>query len=288
MPKAFVILSDQAHYGREAFIEGLARHGFIVVAHPPEAPTHEHDVVLTWNAAHRVQPHHEKARAGGGAVIVAENNYAGLDRNGRRGYALALDGHQGSGRWYAPLPTDTARLDALNLPFQPFRACEGDRVLIAAQRGIGSPLMASPPEWAEQTRDRLEQPFSDFRCTIRAHPGPRPPRVSLEDELKGVRALVTWASNCATTALIAGVPTFYDAPSIITAGCAQPLNDHLVGVFDEEARRQAFHRLSWAQWFIDEVRSGEAFEPLLAIHRGRLQPCRVGTYGSAYLESQRA
>jgi hypothetical protein len=274
MPTAYVHLPHQVSYRREAFINGFARLGYIVHQCQPPRPLGVEDVAVIWNRTARSKMTVDMAKIGGGAVIVAENGYWGQDAQGRQAYALALDGHCGSGRWYAP-PGDDSRLQRLQIDFKPFRTIAGERVVIAGQRGIGSEAMRSPPEWDSIVAANLQ--FKGFEALVRPHPGvDKHANGPLMDDLADARCLVVWSSNCATEALIEGVPVFYDAPAIVTAGAARPFREFPTGASYEGQRQDVFERLAWAQWFVDEIDSGEALRILVDVHAGRLPACQRG------------
>jgi len=269
MPIAYVHLPPQVHYRREAFIEGFAALGFSVRQCQPSTALGPEDAAVIWNKTARSLQTVEMARKGGGALLVAENGYytpAGADH---QPYAIALDGHNGSGRWYAP---DDSRLKALDIPFKPFRPQEGSKVVVAAQRGIGSPEMRSPPGWHADVADRLFK----WDVVVRPHPGMEPPATALLDDLEDARCLVVWSSNCATTALINGIPTYYAAPHIITAPAARKLTEDLDLDTYEHLRHEAFAKMAWAQWTLDEIRSGLAIKTLLRVQFGHLPAVQRG------------
>ncbi|AXQ68673.1 hypothetical protein HOU00_gp452 [Caulobacter phage CcrPW] len=273
MPKAYVHLLEAVHYRRDAFVNGFARLGYIVERGTPAVPLAPDDVVVIWNKTARSAQALRMARKNGAAVLVAENGYFGKDANGHQPYALALDGHNGSGRWYAP---DSSRLDRLNVPFEPLRAPGMGKVLIADQRGIGSQKMRSPPKFGVQMLERLthHQPFRQIE--LRAHPGRHAAGVSLERDLEDCDALVVWSSNCATLALQKGIPVHYCAPAIASAGAAKPFMPSLRASFTETERREAFSNMAWAQWFLDEIASGEAMRTLLDVYAGKLPSVSPG------------
>jgi len=274
MPTAYVHLPHQVTYRREAFIRGFARLGFSVNECQPARPLEPDEVAVVWNKTGRSKQTVDMAKIGRGALIVAENGYRGRDSDGRQAYAMALDGHCGSGRWFAP-EGDDSRLKRLQIDFQPFRPGEGKKLLIAGQRGIGSEAMRSPPNWAETLPHRSN--LRGYTCNIRPHPGLHKDAAEpLLEQLEGVHSLLVWSSNCATEALIAGYPVYYDAPTIVTAGAAWPLRQFPHESFTEEARQAAFQRLSWAQWFVSEIESGEAARVLLDVHLGKLKSCNQG------------
>jgi hypothetical protein len=269
---AYVHLREDPHYRHDAFIQGLRRLGYHIELGEPYGPLTKDQVVVIWNKTSRSDRTIEMARKGEGAVIVAENGYYGKDKQGRTPFALALDGHCGSGRWYVG---DDTRFKALGIEFKDWRPTTSSRkVLIADQRGIGSPRMASPPNFGANMAAALTG--QGWRPQVRPHPGDKKVIGDLLTDLEGAMALVVWSSNCATTALIEGIPTFYCAPTMITAGAAQRYAPSRLRELVRPDRTEAFVRMSWAQAFVEEIESGEALQRLLDVHAGDLPACQEG------------
>lgn len=272
MPLAYLHLPDHVKERRQAFADGVRALGFSPVEGPVRAPVTSDDLVITWNLTARSTQSAQRAREQGAAHIVVENGYVGLDQNGWQYYAMALDGHCGSGRWYAP---DDSRLKALQIEFQPWKLDNPRKVLVAAQRGIGSPQMRSPSMWAEGIVKELAK--RGYEGRIRPHPGAnKEGGVPFDEDVRDVGTVIVWSSNCATKALIRGIPVFYAAPFIITAGAAAKLQHLGRHNFTDAARYEAFSRLAWAQWTLAEISSGEAIDYLLQVQRGALPACRKG------------
>ncbi|UTU07849.1 hypothetical protein CcrC1_gp163 [Caulobacter phage C1] len=271
MPRAYVDLKDTPHYRLTSFINGFARLGFLVRRGAPDQPLGPDDAVVVWNRMGRSLKAETMAREGGAALIVAENGYHGKDADGIQSYALALDGHNGSGRWFVG---DDERLKALRIDFKPWRVQQTGKFLIAAQRGIGSPLMRSPPHFAERLVERVEA--QGMRAYIRPHPGQHTPPTTLLQDLEDKEGLLVWSSNAATQALIHGVPVHYMAPSIVTRGAAKRLTTPFLWNSSADARPEAFQRMAWAQWFLSEIASGEALRTLLDVHQGKLPSVQEG------------
>lgn len=247
--RALNLLREQLHYRRDAFDEGLRAVGFEVVkALPRPAPD---DLLVIWN---RYGGYDEIARyfeQFGARVVVAENGYLGKAWRGGDWYALALNHHSGAGKWpdggperWAQHGTELAR----------WRDGAGE-ILVLGQRGIGEAGIASPTGWAEAVQRQ-------YGGRIRPHPGKNEPAVSLEADLADARAVLTWHSGAALLALLAGVPVFYAFPRWIGAEAARPLWEFEAGPRQGD-RLAMFQRLAWAQWQLDEIRSGEAFDHLL-------------------------
>lgn len=264
MPTAFSILPERFADARHAAIEtGLKKAGWRVEK-GFGLPRGGDDLLVTWT---RHRGHRESCatafEAAGGRVAVCEEGYI-REVRGRRHFALALDDHNGAGRWRVG---DARRWESFGIAPAPWRR-GGRTILLREQRGIGSARMASPPLWHDDAARRLER-LTQRPVVFRPHPRSRlyaaaakaqPP---LDAALAEAHAVVTWASSLAVQALIAGVPVFYEAPHIVCAGaCTRGLEE--IDDPPRPDRRPAFERLAWAQWSLDEIASGDAFRFLLA------------------------
>lgn len=281
--KAYCLIRQGPVYRRDSFMRGLAAAGLNVSSLIPRQPGPE-DVLVIWNRYAGNDDLARRFELGGGRVIVAENGYLGLggrthrahDRTNRRMYALALDDHNGRGRWPAPKPGDVPRFPQLEAAVKPWRA-GGRKVLVCAQRGIGSPGRASPSFWqdkvAREIRDVLKVPV-----VVRPHPGDDDPRVALEQDLDGAQACVIWASGAGVKALVEGVPVFYACAWWVCAIGARRFEGAgslLTPIRNDVQRAAALERMAWAQWTCDEIASGEPFVRLLEITRAESRPAAV-------------
>jgi len=271
MAHAYIMLRAAPAYRRDAFAAGFERLGYRVryEAAPPEPG--RGDVLVIWNrygAGAAAAGAFERA---GEAVLVAENGYLGHDRAGRAYYALARDGHNGTGRWPVGGPE---RWRTLGRRLQPWRR-QGRHVLVCGQRGFGYNPMAMPDDWPQRVAAELRQ-VTDRPLWFRPHPARRRrlpgagyDRLTdftrpLAADLKGAWAAVVWSSNAATEALLAGCPAFYLAPHIVTAGAAEPGLANLEAPSRPE-RRPVFERLAWAQWSVAELATGTPLHRLLCL-----------------------
>lgn len=278
---AYCLIRPQPVYRRDAFVQGLAAAGLNVCTNLPRRPGVE-DVLVIWN---RYGEHDGLARrfeAAGARVLVAENGYLGYggrshrphDLGGRRMYALALHDHGGRGRW--PHPAGASRFARLEVEVKPRRA-SGSKVLVCAQRGIGSPGRGSPPGWADQVAREIRAAFG-VPVVVRPHPGDGAPAIPLEQDLSTALACVIWASGCGVKALVEGVPVFYACPWWVCAGGARRYQGPASlrsPVHDDLARAQALERMAWAQWTVDELASGEPFRLLLSLPADEIDPLPV-------------
>lgn len=244
MKRAVSLIRPQLVYRREAFHAGLQAAGYKLESYLAEI--RPHDVLVIWNRYGEYDAHAKRFEKAGARVVVAENPYL---REGKW-LALAKSHHSGAGSWNVGGPE---RWDALGIELQPWRS-EGKEVLILGQRAIGELGIAAPRGWAETIQKQLGG-------RVRSHPGTSAPAVALEDDLRKAHAVVTWNSSAALRALILGVPVFCAFPQWIGASAATPI-DEFPRPRDVD-RLAMFRRLIWAQWTIEEIKSGEAFRCLL-------------------------
>lgn len=251
--RAALMFRPNRHYRAMEFGHGLARHGFSVSTSASPSPTPD-DLLVLWNrtrAFERTAAAYERA---GARVLVAENGY--LDRiNGEKHYALALGHHNGAGRWFVG---DQPRFEIEQQPIG-----QGDAILILPQRGIGEPGVAMPADWPRQIRERIGR-LTKRPVIVRRHPGMHHPsrHTPLEQDLARAHAVVTWASGAAIKAIRAGLPCFYELDGWIANCAATRLADQLEQCESIDSG-ELWRRVSWGQWTMADLESGEAFDRLL-------------------------
>jgi hypothetical protein len=258
--RALCLLRDALAYRRDAYLAGLAAAGYRVEKAIP-APRRD-DVLVIWNRYGAADDMARNFERHGARVIVTENGHLGKGWRGGSWYAMARGHHAGAGTWPDGGP---ARWDGWGVDLAPFRT-GGDEILILAQRGIGENGLRSPPNWADRVREQLHRRNPATKARVRAHPAGGAPSIPLEEDLRNVRAVVTWHSAAAASSLLLGVPVFYDCPSWIGAEAGLPLARLFDGTEpkrDDAARLAMFRRLAWAMWNLDEIQDGTAFRHLL-------------------------
>lgn len=240
----------------KAMIAGLSRHGVGVQQSIP-CPPADTDAVVCWGW--RVG---ERYRAAGHDVLVMERGHVGDRRAftscgwnglGRRGrYVAAMDG---GGRWRRhwgrltqPWRHDTAYALVLG-------QCAGDAALDRLTGGLDA--------WAEQTAAGLVEKGWDV--VYRPHPladsGFCPPsatrsRMTLTDDLAGAGLVVSWNSTASVESVLAGVPTV----TFDEGAMAWPVTSHDLGEITRPDRHQWCADLAWAQFSLEELASGFAWE----------------------------
>lgn len=264
---AWITLRISPPYRSWAFGAGLETLGFTPrTGFPPPGAVRPEDVVVTWNLNPRYRPAAEAARAAGCPLLVAENGYIGKVGDMTPYYALARDGHNGSGFWYVGKED---RWAALGHKMTPWHYRVKGHVLIVGQRGIGSDLMKSPHNFIDTARERVDRVIKKlglppYPILVREHPGREgdTSAPTLAEHLAGARAVVTWASNVANLSILYGLPTMRMAPYHVNSAAFTTLED----LFTKEAepdRLTAFRSLAWAQWSLHEIQDGTAFRSLL-------------------------
>jgi hypothetical protein len=255
-PIAVCLIRDLPHYRREAFVSGLWKVGKRVVA-SAALPGSKDDWLVIWNRYGENERQADIWEHRGGTVVVAENGYIGADAEGRQLYAIAIHGHNGSGRWHVG---EEDRFGALGISVAPWRT-GGDYVLVCGQRGIGTRQMASPANWHIHAATRLK---GKFTTKIRLHPGRHEAIVPLDDDLAGAQGVAVWSSSSGVKALLKGIPVMYDAPYWVASDGATRLESCEFKRSDED-RAKALHRAAWAQWTVEEIASGLPFEYLTGV-----------------------
>lgn len=240
-----ILVRKEPYYRREALESGFKRLGYTLVHGAQPAAG---NVLVVWG---RKPPDEATCAAyerAGGRVVVMENGY--LQRTDKTMYALSLGQHHTGG----PVGTED-RFSALGFEVKPWRHTPGGRVVVCAQRGIGSAVTASPPQWAEKFAKKVGNAY------VRPHPGNAPPRVPLTADLVGASCCAVWTSNAGVLALVEGYPVVYAAPHwICEQGGTRGWNNPGYG---DTSRAAALHRMSHGQWHHTEIATGEPLARLL-------------------------
>lgn len=230
--RAWLNLRHQQSERGAAFRKGLERLGYEVELGIPSSPD---DLFVTWNRIGQADRAANIFESAGRPVLVCENATWGNDFAGGQWLTMARNRHNTAGMF--PVGGHD-RWDSLRVDLQPWRT-SGETVILA-QRGIGSPPTVMPHGWAYHQKGRL-----------RPHPG-RGLSKPLADDLAKAGKVVTWGSGAAVLALMWGIPIESHMPNWI----AEQDNT-------DAGRLAMFRRLAWAQWRLEEVSSGKAFEWLL-------------------------
>lgn len=205
-------------------------------------------------------------REAGYEVLVMERGYVG-DRfawtslgwnglNGRADFPIVLPTHK---------PPDV----------KPWRR-DGSYVLLLGQvPGDASLQGRDLSYWYAQVAGEARKAYG-IPVHFRAHPlaarrggskavaGTMPSAGSLDEDLAGAAMAITWNSNSAVDAVLAGVPTV----AMDEGSMAWEVTAHKVGDTVMPDRAEWLQRLVDYQWTLDEIRSGAAVRPLLEMANG--------------------
>lgn len=222
----------------EAFQAGLRALGYQVLDGFTREPNPD-DVLVTWNCLRGAKVFTKVFERAGANVLVAENATWGNGFLGGSWLHMARKLHNTAdmATYFGP-----ERFDGLKVELAPWRT-SGETVILA-QRGIGCKPVAMPAEFMREMMKRRG-------CRIRKHPG-RDDRTPIEKDLAHCAKVITWGSGGAIKALQMGIEVESHYPRWIGA---QDNSDH--------GRLEMFRRLAWAQWTLDEIKSGEAFKRLI-------------------------
>jgi hypothetical protein len=206
MRRAYVGIKAEPGYRQSAFASGLRACGYEVAFGPPKSFDPD-TVFVSWNRYFENHDFCTKLEKAGGVCLIAENGYVNGRHDGGDYYALAIGGHNGSGRWYVGGPE---RWDALGVELKPWRA-EGDHILVCPNRNFGRPDMIMPANWARDVKARLQR-LTKRPVRVRPHPGNDAPKTPLSADLKGAHCVVIWSSSAGVKALIEGIPVISHSP----------------------------------------------------------------------------
>lgn len=192
-----------------------------------------------------------RVRAEGRDYFYGDHGYFGRGRY-YRVTRNALQ-HDGSGQ------ANAVRLDALGVAIEPWRK-GGRHVLVCPPDEAFARLMGfSAAGWLAETQAALAR-HSDRPVVVRERARARGPR-PLEADLADCWALVTYTSNAAVEAVLAGVPVFCEA----ACAAARMGLDDLARI---EKPRRPRGRRQWAcnlaanQWTLDEIASGRCWKEI--------------------------
>jgi hypothetical protein len=253
---AVILLRKEPAYRREAFEAGLKALGYQLEWKYKHPPRDRNDLLVLWNKKAGLDENMANEwEKRGGTVIVAENAY--LQLVDKTTYAISTHGHNGSG-WY-PLGAED-RFSKIGVTLKPMRHDPAGYALICGQRGIGSTLMASPPQWGEKLFKKMSAAKQHVK--FREHPGNFKPKTLLTDDLKKAASCHIWSSASGIRSLVEGVPVTYYAPHWIGSVAFTKT------VTTEDQRAEALHAMSHGQWHVDEIATGEPFKRMQAAEWG--------------------
>ncbi len=261
--KAVVITNESlphhASFGG-SFAAGLRARGWQVEASTSYKPA---ALVVMWGVRNRVAI--AQQRAAGGEVCILERGYLG-DRFAMTSVSFG-GGLNGRGRFVTPLDNfpsfksyDGQRFTDCGFDLQPWVANPNGYALIMGQvAGDQSIKGVNIEAWYYETAAKLRA--VGWPVLFRPHPGSRvkgQPQIrmghhvgSLADALDGAGLVVTWNSNSAVDAVLAGRPTV----AMDEGSMAREVAAHDIAVVTPDRGPWAA-RLAWCQYSRAEMESG--------------------------------
>lgn len=145
-----------------------------------------------------------------------------------------------------------ARFRRLGVEIEPWRR-RGRHVLICPpDHGFAALMGFDAGCWLEDVTRAIKL-NTDRRIVVRGRLAPH--KTALESDLRGCFALVTFMSNAAVEALLAGVPVVCTGPCAARSmGISDPAK--IEGVIRPGGRRQWAYNLAANQWTLEEMAAG--------------------------------
>lgn len=251
MKRAIVLTSckhgHQVNWG-QAFAAGLERHGWKATLSEDPGKC---DMLCLWGVRRRHQIARQKQV--GGEVCIIERGYVG-DRFKWCSVSFG-GGLNGRGKFRGPFH-DPSRWNThfadLMRPWRDDRA--GDVLLMGQVSGDMSLTGVDIGNWYREATHAFQA--QGFRVRFRPHPHGKTDAMPLEDDLRDARFVVTWNSNSAVDAVIAGVP----AVAMDKGSMAWGVTGHELRPPPRPDRDAWAHALAWKQWTKDEMASGYCWE----------------------------
>lgn len=249
--RALVKIPDRGDRYTDRIKVGLIKAGYEVV---DELRPEVGDVLLIWNRFTAYEAIASEFELAGADVLVFENGYLGREWNGKTWFSIAANHHNGAG-WTPNLSYRWDDKYGFELP--DWRQNEGEIVALS-QRGFGEKGITMPKEWTPP-----------INCRIRPHPGENQ-IISLNDDLKDARLVITWGSGAAIKALAMGIPVIYEFKNWIGRDAATHVSNANFNNPHKGDRVITFRKVFSAMWSIDEIEKGDPFAVFKYFNYGKL------------------
>lgn len=287
-PERVLILANPADRFSESVEDGVRRLGFDVqreAAHcwmSTQATTKVRAVVAcgTHGLYSEIGAYYRKAGIAFAAVDRPYLNAPGQVRVApSRTWLPEFDG---------PVPLD--RLESLGIETSERRRVKNQCVLILGQRtgGEAHGMNRGPFEmWAQSVVERVKS-LSDSRVVWRPHPADvwpvegaplsDPRERSLADDLAEAWLVVTYNSDAAIEALIAGLPVVAEGPAVYSEISGSLSSFGKIAAPPAGHLREVLARIAYSQWTAEEIVSGLPLrsalfgEPLPGVEEAEVEP----------------
>ena len=170
--------------------------------------------------------------------------------------------------WLPPdAPHDRAKTMGL-IPEGTAKSKRGDKILLCRQKpGDAQHEVQDVDGWLNRIKKQVQR-VSDREIIDRPHPQVAQAERPLADDLADAWCIVTYNSTAAYEALLAGVPVFCDEVSVYKE-CANTDFNKIESPYlpAKQTRQKLFDRLTYAQWTLDEIKTGKPINWVLG-HAG--------------------
>ena len=285
MKRAIVVARQSAHqiiWGG-SFANGLRRHGWQVSlqdAHPGPC-----DMLVLWSVRNQLAIKAQK-RAGG-EVCILERGYVG-DRSSWTSVSFG-GGLNNRGEFRGPFHDGSRWKRYFSRLMKPWQRRDGYALLIGQVPGDMSIAGVDIDGWYRRTASELKSIGLEVR--FRPHPVavqsgrasevPGVPTIGgdLDRAIVGAAVVVTFNSNTAVEAVLAGCPSI----ALDRGSMAWPVVGHQLSDIITPDRAAWANRLAWCQFSLDEMRSGACWEAVSCLshepgpHCG-VRPCSADAY----------
>ena len=210
-----------------------------------------------------IYEHHFRRRK---PVVIVERGF--VDRE--QYYGVAINGLNGMGDFFnEDSPSD--RWDALKRPIKSWRETDKDKyILVCGQVPWDASVQhTNHPAWCRETVETIRG-MTDRPVRFRPHPltksfdyGIEASQNTFEEDMVGAHAIVTFSSTTSCLAVLEGIPIFcMDKGSMAYDICNRILDPGFLELPVLYDRDQWAHNLAYAQWNVEEMRSGVVWDRL--------------------------
>jgi hypothetical protein len=243
-----------------AFASGLRKHGWSAIMRDDYQPC---DLLVKWGV--RDQKVIQIQRKSGGEICILERGYIG-DRF--KWTSVSFGGELNGRAEFRGVRSDPERFDRhFSGLMKPWDRKAGYALLIGQVPGDMSIAHTNIGVWYRTSAERLKQ--QGWQVKFRPHPvsvqrgiayappaGVTPIGGSLAAALAGAGVAVTFSSNAAVEAALAGVPTIACDPGSMARAVASPSVSEALITPD---RSRWAHELAWKQYTAEEMASGDCW-----------------------------
>jgi len=215
----------------------------------------------------------DDCRARGVDVLYFDKGYFGRGWKQEAGdpfFRFAINDYHPTA-YFQDVPRPSDRWESLGIPLHKRRKNGKHVVFAGCSRKFARLYDFEITEYATRVIAEIKR-FTELPVVYRPKRGPEePPKIpgtsfsdgarNIQEELENAYALVTFSSNAAADAIVAGVPAFVLGPGIAKPVSGTDLSTLPDPYFPpEDMRRQWCYDVAYCRWTLREMKSGEAWK----------------------------